>query len=127
VLDNAACLARLEILDGAGALIYAVGKINGANNFQVADSGAARTYAVSNISGGIGETWLMLQYEGGTAISAWVSGDGHVWTRLEGASRSGTHGRIKLALYSGSTARAIAYWDFVRTFPGSVFDVGGVG
>jgi hypothetical protein len=129
VNDNAGCLVRMEIQDTGGALIYGVGKIQGAtNNWQVADSSAARTYALTNVTGNVGETWLMLQYEGGANnIGAFVSGDGHVWQRLEGANRSGTIGRIKLVVYSASTARAHVYWDFVRTFPGSVFEVGGVG
>lgn len=117
--------ANLQLYDGAGAFIYGVGALQG-YQFIVNDTGGFRTYnSIGYLQGDIGELWLMLQRDSGTGYSAYVSGDGEIWHRLEGATRTGTVGRLKIVNVSFSASMCEAWWDFVRTFTSQTFKIGG--
>lgn len=117
--------ANLDVADASGNLIYGLGMLNG-STVIVHDSGGFRSYNVTYITPNTGEIWLAILRDATTNYQAYVSGDGHMWARLEGANRSGTIGRLQISNSSFTSSNSEAYWDFVRTFNSATLDVGGV-
>ncbi len=115
---------RFELTDSGGTTIFGVGMVN-SNQVIVFDSGGFSTTTVAYMTQNVGEMWLMITRDSGTNYSAYISNDGHIWTRITGASRSGTVARCLLEVYSFSSSFAQGWFDFVRFFTSITFDIGG--
>lgn len=116
---------NLILYTSAGGFLFAVGMLNGTQAI-INHAGGFSGHNVTYITGNVGEIWLMIQRDGSTGIDGHISGDGHIWTRLTGATVAGTVGRASLEVTSFASSYAEGWWEFLRVFPGvQTFDIGG--